>query len=183
MDILRYVRAKTPQTLKVKIEACMQEILTRYESQTVDDYLLPVYTDQNRDNESQLRNHNNRLGMKNKQLIKPLRRRRITWITPCKRSAARGRSVARDQNSIPLRRRRITWITPCKRSAARGIVAAHYPSNSVGVQPTTGLLVRVHFVPRAATLSGVARGYPRLSPTDFFCYNLFNPCHLKEYKL
>ena len=27
-----------------------------------------------------------------KQLITLLRRRRITWITPCKRSAARGRS-------------------------------------------------------------------------------------------
>ena len=136
--------------------------------------------------------------MKNNQLITPLRRRRITWITPCKRSTARGYST------IPLLRRSITWITPCKRSAARGystipllrrsitwitpckqaqLGVAARPNNSVGVQPTTGLFVRVHFVPRAATLSGVARGYPRLSPTDFFCYNLFNPCHLKEYLL
>ena len=50
---------------------------------------------------------------------------------------------------IPLRRRRITWITPCKRSAARGQVTVHYPSNSVGVQPTTGLYGGEHCVPRA----------------------------------
>ena len=55
------------------------------------------------------------------------------------------------------------------------------------VQPTTGLLERVHYVPRAATLSNIpppptvtepvkgelARGYPSLSPTDIF----FIPCH------
>ena len=39
----------------------MQEIILRYESQTIDDYLLPVYTAQYRDNASQLRNHNKRL--------------------------------------------------------------------------------------------------------------------------
>ena len=37
------------------------EIILRYTSQTIDDYLLPVYTAQNRDNASQLRNHNKRL--------------------------------------------------------------------------------------------------------------------------
>jgi len=56
-----YSRSKTQQMLTVKLEACMQDIITRYESQTIDDYLLPVYTDRNRDYASQLRNHNKRL--------------------------------------------------------------------------------------------------------------------------
>jgi len=56
-----YSRSKTRQMLTVKLEACMKEIISRYESQTIDDYLLPVYTAQNRDNTSQLRNHNKRL--------------------------------------------------------------------------------------------------------------------------
>jgi site-specific recombinase XerD len=56
-----YSRSKTRQMLTVKLEACMQEIISRYELQTVDDYLLPVYTAKNRDNTSQLRNHNKRL--------------------------------------------------------------------------------------------------------------------------
>jgi site-specific recombinase XerD len=56
-----YFRSKTRQMLTVKLEACMQEIISLYESQTIDDYLLPIYTAQNRDNASQLRNHNKRL--------------------------------------------------------------------------------------------------------------------------
>jgi site-specific recombinase XerD len=56
-----YTRSKTKQTLTVKIEDCMQEIIKRYERQTIDDYLLPIYTVQNRDNTSRLRNHNKRL--------------------------------------------------------------------------------------------------------------------------
>ena len=40
--------------------AC-KKIISRYELQTIDDYLLPIYTIQNRDNTSQLRNHNKRL--------------------------------------------------------------------------------------------------------------------------
>ncbi|GHU57062.1 integrase [Bacteroidia bacterium] len=56
-----YARSKTKQTLTVKIEDCTQEIITRYERQAIDDYLLPIYTAQNRDNTSQLRNHNKRL--------------------------------------------------------------------------------------------------------------------------
>ena len=56
-----YSRSKTRQMLTIKLEACMMEIIVRYESQTIDDYLLPVYTAQNRDNTSQLRNHNKRL--------------------------------------------------------------------------------------------------------------------------
>jgi integrase len=56
-----YARSKTKQALTVKIEDCMQEIIMRYEHTTIDDYLLPVYTTQNRDHTSQLRNHNKRL--------------------------------------------------------------------------------------------------------------------------
>ena len=56
-----YFRSKTRQMLTVKLEVCMQEIISLYESQTIDDYLLPVYTAQNSDNASQLRNHNKRL--------------------------------------------------------------------------------------------------------------------------
>ena len=56
-----YSRSKTRQMLTVKLEICMQEIISQYESQTMDNYLLPVYTIQNRDNTSQLRNHNKRL--------------------------------------------------------------------------------------------------------------------------
>jgi site-specific recombinase XerD len=56
-----YARSKTKQQLVIKIEPCMQEIITRHEQQTIDDYLLPVYTTENHDNISQLRNHNNRL--------------------------------------------------------------------------------------------------------------------------
>ncbi|MDR0233167.1 MAG: site-specific integrase [Dysgonamonadaceae bacterium] len=56
-----YFRSKTRQMLTVKLEICMKEIISWYESQTIDDYLLPVYTAQNRDNTSQLRNHNKRL--------------------------------------------------------------------------------------------------------------------------
>jgi len=56
-----YARSKTKQMLTIKIESCMQEIISRYESQTIDDYLLPIYTIQNKDNLSQLRNHNKRL--------------------------------------------------------------------------------------------------------------------------
>ena len=56
-----YSRSKTQQMLTVKLEACMQDIISRYESQTIDNYLLPVYTAQNHCNISQLRNHNKRL--------------------------------------------------------------------------------------------------------------------------
>jgi site-specific recombinase XerD len=58
---INYFRSKTAQMLTVKVEACMQKIISQYESQTIDDYLLPVYSVQNRDNRSQLRTHNKRL--------------------------------------------------------------------------------------------------------------------------
>jgi len=56
-----YARSKTKQMLTIRIEPCMQEIISLYELQSIDDYLLPVYTVQNKDNTSQLRNHNKRL--------------------------------------------------------------------------------------------------------------------------
>jgi site-specific recombinase XerD len=56
-----YARSKTGQTLTVKIEDCMQKIISRYEQQTLEDYLLPIFTSQNRSSVSQLRNHNKRL--------------------------------------------------------------------------------------------------------------------------
>jgi site-specific recombinase XerD len=56
-----YARSKTKQMLTIKLEACMQEIIDRYATQTIDDYLLPVYTAQNCNYSSQLRNYNKRL--------------------------------------------------------------------------------------------------------------------------
>jgi hypothetical protein len=56
-----YSRSKTKQMLTIKLEVCMKEIIARYEAQTINDYLLPVYTAQNRDHSSQLRNYNKRL--------------------------------------------------------------------------------------------------------------------------
>jgi site-specific recombinase XerD len=80
-----YARSKTKQTLTVKIENCMQEIINRYERHTIDDYLLPIYAAQNRDNASQLRNHNKRLKRISEilNLEKPLSSyvSRHTWAT------------------------------------------------------------------------------------------------------
>jgi integrase len=80
-----YARSKTKQTLTVKIEDCMQKIITSYEQQTIDDYLLPIYTAQNRENTSQLRNHNKRLKRISEmlKLEKPLSSyvSRHTWAT------------------------------------------------------------------------------------------------------
>ncbi|MDR1847794.1 MAG: site-specific integrase [Bacteroidales bacterium] len=56
-----YSRNKTHRMLTVRLEPCMQEIISKYEAQTVEDYLLPVYTIENQDHVSQLRNHNRRL--------------------------------------------------------------------------------------------------------------------------
>jgi site-specific recombinase XerD len=58
---INYARSKTKQILTIKIEPCMQEIISRYEQQAIENYLLPIYTIQNKDNTSQLRNHNKRL--------------------------------------------------------------------------------------------------------------------------
>jgi site-specific recombinase XerD len=56
-----YVRNKTKQIQSVKIEACIQEIISRYEAQTTHDYLLPVCTTQNGDYTNKLRTFNKRL--------------------------------------------------------------------------------------------------------------------------
>ncbi|MDR0332371.1 MAG: site-specific integrase [Dysgonamonadaceae bacterium] len=80
-----YTRSKTRQQLTVKLEACMQEIISRYESQTIDDYLLSIYTTQNHNNTSQLRNYNKRLKRISEMLgfEKPLSSyvSRHTWAT------------------------------------------------------------------------------------------------------
>jgi site-specific recombinase XerD len=80
-----YARSKTKQMLTVKIEDCMQEIISRHKFQTLDDYLLPVHTARNRDNISQLRTHNKRLNRISSmlKLEKPLSSyvSRHTWAT------------------------------------------------------------------------------------------------------
>jgi integrase len=82
---IKYARSKTRQFLTVKIEPCIQKIIERYASQTIDDYLLPVYTLHNRSNTSQLRTHNRRLQKISKMLAleKPLSSyvARHTWAT------------------------------------------------------------------------------------------------------
>lgn len=60
-DYIIYFRSKTHQMLRVKIETCMWEIINRYGSQLIDNYLLPVYTFNNRSHTSLLRNYNKRL--------------------------------------------------------------------------------------------------------------------------
>ena len=68
-------------------------------------------------------------------ITNPLRRRRITSITPCKPQAQRGANPLRRRRMMsitpckpqaqrganPLRRRRITLITPCKPQAQLGV--------------------------------------------------------------
>ncbi|MDR1652953.1 MAG: site-specific integrase, partial [Prevotellaceae bacterium] len=82
---ITYFRSKTRQMLTVKIEPCMQKIILRYEAQTIDDYLLPVFTDTNRIHASQLRNYNKRLHRISQKLglDKPISSyvSRHTWAT------------------------------------------------------------------------------------------------------
>lgn len=56
-----YSRSKTKQTLKIRIEKCIKEILDKYQHSVVDNYLLPIYTSQNYDYNSHLRTYNKRL--------------------------------------------------------------------------------------------------------------------------
>ena len=58
---LTYIRSKTGQGLTIKMEDCMNEIVTRYSKQTIHNYLLPIYTEQNHDHSSHLRTYNKRL--------------------------------------------------------------------------------------------------------------------------
>jgi site-specific recombinase XerD len=82
---LIYSRSKTKQTLRIRVEKCIEEIIERYRSITIDDYVLPVYNIQNRDYSSHLRTYNKRLkrlsGMLN--LEKPLSSyvSRHSWAT------------------------------------------------------------------------------------------------------
>ena len=58
---ITYTRSKTGKILTIKIEKSIQEILDNYQTQTIDDFLLPIYTLKNRDHVSQLRTYNKRL--------------------------------------------------------------------------------------------------------------------------
>jgi Site-specific recombinase XerD len=56
-----YSRSKTKQTLTIKIEECIEKIFKRYENARIDNYLLPIYTEQNKSSSSHLRTYNKRL--------------------------------------------------------------------------------------------------------------------------
>jgi integrase len=58
---LTYTRSKTQQTLTIRIEPCMEEIIERYRGETLDGFLLPVFHPGNRDASSSLRTYNKRL--------------------------------------------------------------------------------------------------------------------------
>jgi site-specific recombinase XerD len=58
---LVYTRSKTKQILTIKVEKCIKEIIERYEDITIDNYLLPIYSEQNRSSSSNLRTYNKRL--------------------------------------------------------------------------------------------------------------------------
>ena len=82
---LIYTRSKTKQGLSIKIEKCIEEIIERYKDLTIDNYLLPIYNEQNRDYGSHLRTYNKRLRLISKKLNleKPLSSyvARHTWAT------------------------------------------------------------------------------------------------------
>jgi len=56
-----YARSKTKQTLTIKIEKCIDNIINCYHHATVGDFVLPIYTAQNLDYNSHLRTYNKRL--------------------------------------------------------------------------------------------------------------------------
>jgi site-specific recombinase XerD len=58
---IHYMRSKTDQRLSIKIEACIEEIIKRYQDQVADNYLLPIYTMHNYNPSSHLRTYNKRL--------------------------------------------------------------------------------------------------------------------------
>jgi site-specific recombinase XerD len=58
---IAYSRSKTGQRLTIKIEKCMEDIINRYKTQTVDDFVLPIYNRTNYDHSSHLRTYNKRL--------------------------------------------------------------------------------------------------------------------------
>ena len=80
------------------------------------------------------------------------------------------------------RRRRLMWITPCKRSAARGKRNTTLLQRAVGAQqPTTQLnsygvpeLSGTSFHPELRRQRRLARGYPHSTPSEFFTKNILN---------
>jgi integrase len=58
---ITYSRSKTKQILTIKVEKCIEEIITRYQDQTIADYLLPIYNERNYNHDSHLRTYNKRL--------------------------------------------------------------------------------------------------------------------------
>ncbi|MCD8043191.1 MAG: site-specific integrase [Tannerellaceae bacterium] len=58
---LSYFRSKTKQYLSIKIEKCIQNIIEKYKSLAIEDYILPIYSIQNLDYTSHLRTYNKRL--------------------------------------------------------------------------------------------------------------------------
>ncbi|MDR3047417.1 MAG: site-specific integrase [Bacteroidales bacterium] len=58
---LVYARSKTKQVLTVKIEKCIEEIIERYKDLTINDYILPIYSEQRYDYNRYLRTYNKRL--------------------------------------------------------------------------------------------------------------------------
>jgi len=58
---LIYARSKTKQTLTIKVEKSIDDIIKRYQHMTIEDYVLPIYNAQNLDYNSHLRNYNKRL--------------------------------------------------------------------------------------------------------------------------
>jgi site-specific recombinase XerD len=58
---LLYTRSKTRQSLAIRIEPCMEEIIARYRNETIGNYLLPICHSGNCDPASALRTYNKRL--------------------------------------------------------------------------------------------------------------------------
>jgi site-specific recombinase XerD len=82
---ITYIRSKTKQKLTIKIEECMQVIIEKYACQTLENFLLPIYSDTNRSNISCLRTYNKQLQRISKmlELEKPLSSylARHSWAT------------------------------------------------------------------------------------------------------
>ena len=58
---LVYSRSKTKQALTIKIEKCIEDIINKYKDLSIENYLLPIFTEQNCDYSSHLRTYNKRL--------------------------------------------------------------------------------------------------------------------------
>jgi site-specific recombinase XerD len=82
---LVYSRSKTKQVLRIRLEQCIEDIIERYKGVTIDDYVLPVFTTQNRDYSHLLRTYNKRLKRLSEmlELEKPLSSyvSRHSWAT------------------------------------------------------------------------------------------------------